>query len=289
MFRIVAICLSVSLGLAAWGCGRSRPQQVWIDPALLSMTPTDTVAMVGIRLEKVRTSPLYKTLTAEGEIFRAREFQERTGIDPERDLWEVLITSNGSESMAFARGRFSPHGREPQPGGDGVGRLAYKGYTLLGDEDSAVVFLNASTAVAGRTRTLRNLIDQRGANTLGPSRELSELLRDVPGESDLWAVSLGPAFLDQLAIPERGNAANLRRMFGSVESAMLGVDLAKGVDVAVKATYRGEADAGQAADALNLLATLGRWDLPAPIEREGRVLSLRMGLPETLVRKLAGQ
>jgi len=38
----------------------------------------------------------------------------QTTFDPRKDFWEVLIVSNGSDSVLLARGQFAPLGMEPE-------------------------------------------------------------------------------------------------------------------------------------------------------------------------------
>src|SRR6266566_1723056 len=76
------------------GCSRpSQPKSVYIDPALLSLVPPDAKLMVGVNLDSLRKSPIYQEHFANEFAAQLDSFSRQTGLDPRKDLWEVLAFS----------------------------------------------------------------------------------------------------------------------------------------------------------------------------------------------------
>ena len=61
----------------------------------------------------------------------------------------------------------------------GVRRFGYKGFTLFGDEQQAMLMVNSSTIAIADTPTLRWLVDQRTSLTGLPER-LNALTKEIP-------------------------------------------------------------------------------------------------------------
>ena len=95
------------------------------------------------------------------------DFQKETGLDPRKDLWEFLIAGDGKQTLVFCRGKFTEFGLEPKLNRPGIKRMSYKGMLMLGNEETAVLFANASVAVAGPTPQLRTLVDNRDNSNNG--------------------------------------------------------------------------------------------------------------------------
>src|ERR1700738_4655423 len=89
------------------------------------------------------------------------DFVRKTGLDPRKDLWQILSTSNGKTGLFMARGKFADGELEPNLEKNGLARFGYKGYNLFGDQQRAVMFISSSTAVAGPTSELKTLVDER--------------------------------------------------------------------------------------------------------------------------------
>lgn len=241
--------------LCVWAGCRRAPQGVRIDPALASMVPSDTVMLLGVNVESLRNTALYKNLLASSASLRINEFAERTGFNPSTDLWELLVAANRTDAVVMARGKFSPQGLEPKPAVPGVQRMSYKGYTLLGDEKSAVLFVNATTAIAGSTPVLHSIVDRRA--TLGEiPAELNKRIQLLPPSSQIWAVAVGGLPVE--LIPKSGNLSNLGRALAGMEVATLSVDLQSGLTLAAEADYRDERTARKTGDALKALLGIAR-------------------------------
>lgn len=290
-------CLVAVLALAALAPSCRRPDTgVNIDPALATIVPADTIVLAGVKVESIRQTPLYAKYIEKSGMLRIDELAQKSGFDPRKDLYELLFVSNGKDAIVMARGKFSPLGLEPKAGGIQVQRMNYKGLTLMGDEKSAVAFINPSVAVAGATPVLHNFLDHR-TETNGIPKVLQGHMDALPPQSQVWAVTVSADKLAAL-IPQSGNMANLNRLLSGVQYATLSLDLRTGVDLAAQAVYGDEKLAKQTTDALRALLGFARLNTPTEepdmlkawdgilVNQVGTTMKLTAQLNNDLVDKL---
>jgi hypothetical protein len=79
--------------LAAIGCGPRAATSVEIDPALARLVPSDTTALMDIKIDALRSTPLYQKYVA-GQLASLKTGQ---------DASEVLAVFNGKDGAVFAR------------------------------------------------------------------------------------------------------------------------------------------------------------------------------------------
>ncbi|MCS7315510.1 MAG: hypothetical protein NZ554_08565, partial [Bryobacteraceae bacterium] len=175
----------MAVAAAVLGCRSAERSQLYVDPALAALVSPEAVMVAGARVESLRGTALYKRWVAGRRVPVLDELAARLGLDPRKDLWELVVASEGGHTVALARGKFSPMGLEPRM--EGARRTAYKGYTLIGDERASVVFMNSTTAATGPAAALRALIDRRGRGK-GVS-PLIQQARALPAGTQIWLVS----------------------------------------------------------------------------------------------------
>lgn len=259
--RALAFSL-VLLSLVVLACRSRKPESVVIDPELAKLVSHDAVMVAGVRLEAVRSTPPYQRWVARERSADLDRFAKETGLDLRKDLSELLVASDGNETILMARGRFSASELESRLARPGVKKIPYKGHTLVGNEKAAVVFLNSSTAVAGPATALEAVIDRRASRDGGIPESLLAKVRSIPVESQVWAVNLGMNPVVNRVIPESGNLANLRRVFASLESATISVDLRSGLKMDANGVCRTDQDAKLIHDAMRGLVGMGRLSTP---------------------------
>ena len=91
----VLLAALVILAALAGSCRSTKVPPV-IDPALASYIPAGTVVLVGINLDEVRATPLYRSLPPNA----------LAAVQPFRDASYLLIASNARDLLLFARGKF---------------------------------------------------------------------------------------------------------------------------------------------------------------------------------------
>lgn len=284
--------LAVLLILAS--CGPRRLTHVTIDPALATLVPADTVALAGVRLDRLRQTRFYEKLLAAGPSGGLGRFLKEAGFDPNSDLWEALIAFNGKEAAVMLRGKFSPMGLEPRLERAGAQRIPYKGYTLIGDEQLAVTFLNPSTAVAARAAILRSILDHRSDST-GIPESLAERLKAIEPENQLWAVATGG--WTRAAATDAGNWSNFSRLLERTRGLSVAAAVSDGLVLVTRADCASAADAETIETALRGvlgLARLSLRDRPAlvslsemmAVSRQENAVAVHAGIPAELLDRL---
>ncbi len=281
------------LFLALAGCERfASGPGVKVDPALAALVPPETVLMVDTQVESLLKTPVYQKYLANVQVAPIEEFARQTGIDPRRDLKELLFVSSGSRGVLLGRGRFSSEEQarvEKQPGAI---RTVYKGFNLIGNERAAVMFFNSSTVVAGDIGALHSLIDQRG-NSHGPPAPLAALMKEIPADAQLWAAYTGGSV--DLAL--EGNLANVTKLLSSIESGTIYVDLRAGLKSVAEGNCSNAQSAQQVHDALKALVGFGRLSvrpdqqdlLPIydsiQVTQDKNRVTVQVDIPQDLVEK----
>jgi hypothetical protein len=243
VFGVVCIVASI-----ASGCGKPAATGVFVDPAFVPLLPPDVRVIAGVRIDKIKDTPLYKEHKGELDLPQLNELAARTGLDLKRDIWSLLIASNGKDSMALARGRFTVGELEPKLGALGARRTSYKTYTLIGDERNSAVFLNPGVAAAGRADSLRALIDRRNADNGGIPADLQQGLSTLPKDNQIYLVSRG---IPTELFPSRSEVQSaLSNIVGYVTNITLGVGFDQGAHLTSDLTCVSEQGAKRVNDAL---------------------------------------
>jgi hypothetical protein len=248
------------LCLALAGCQARKSESLHIDPALESLVPADTVFVVGANLDAIRETQVFQKLLSRMPLPQLDEFTRRTGLDPRKDLSQILTCSNGKTGLLLARGKFNPQEVESRLEANGAKQFAYKKYSLFGDERAAIFFLNASTAIGGPAAELRSIIDGTGARGLPPA--LRDLLRSLPAGDQIYAALTGGLEGLNLTIPQDSNLGNVVSVLRAIDSATLGMDLHSGIAATAEVTSKTERDAKFVHDMVKGIVGLGRLNTP---------------------------
>jgi hypothetical protein len=221
----VVLCALVALVAGSTAC--KQTSNVVVDPALSTLVPADTTMLAGVRVEELLKTPVYQKYLAKEAIQPLDEFANEFGIDPRKDLWELLYISNGKESVVLGRGKFSNEA-EPKIARErqGAKRTNYRGFTMVGDERSAVLMLGPSVMGVGDTAGLKRIVDARD-KTNGPPAILAARIKEIPAGPALWAVTAG----SPVPLPPNAdaNTANIVKVLRSVESGSFYLDLRTGI------------------------------------------------------------
>jgi hypothetical protein len=287
------LLLTVTLALCACAHKDASPK---IDPSLDTLVPADTVLMAGTRLEALLKTPVYQRNFANREIPQIDEFAQRTGLDPRKDLWELLYVSNGHHGVLLGRGKFGDEmmapGLDRNYSKDGAQRFGYKGFTMFGNDSGALLLINGTTAAMGDVPALHSLIDQRPTSH-GPPPAMAALLKDIPPDAQFWgAYAGGPVHLGLAGV-----LGNLDRLLSNVQTGTVYFDLRTGVIAEAAATCVNEQGAEDVAGALKALVGIGRLSVPKNqpdlaqaydtirVTQEGARVKLHIDIPEVMADK----
>ncbi len=157
--------LSVTVLLVAIGCGRQTETGISVDRALKPLVPPDTKVLAGVELDKLKSAPFYQRHEKELDSTQLSALNARIGLDPRRDISDVLVAWNGKQSLLLAHGSFNTKEVEERLGALGGRHSSYKHHDLIGTgggDAESLVFLKKGVAAAGNTGALRAMIDHRG-------------------------------------------------------------------------------------------------------------------------------
>jgi hypothetical protein len=237
----------------------SDDDPVKIDPALMVLVPPETQLLMGIRVKEITKTPAYGILREKKILEPLEEFVSRTGINPEKQLYELLITFDGQEGLVLARAKFNEESAlEPDIKGPGMKRFDHGGRMFIGNDQFAVAFVNASTGMLGTTPYLRRIVDRLNAGELGMPAYFEQQQQRIPRANYVWMITRGLTPEMRAYLPSQGNAANLLRLFDGMQSSRLMVDLRQDILVRASAEMASPAAAEQLVSALKGLAGLAR-------------------------------
>jgi hypothetical protein len=242
-------------------CQSKQSASLHINPALEALVPSDTVVVLGINLVGIRDTTIYQKLISRVPLPQLDRFTEQTGLDPRKDLSEILFSSNGKTALLLVRGKFRVADLEARFKSKGVAPSNYKGRALYGDQRAAVTFFDDSTAVAGAPADLHALIDQPSSSR-GLPLPLRDLLRTLPAGDQIYAALTGGVQNLNLPLPREGNMGNILQALQSVDTATIGLNLSQGLDAIAVVNCNTERDARFIHDLLRGVIGFGRLNTP---------------------------
>ena len=252
------LILTLAITLLPTGCVKTPPGPK-VDPSLAALIPPDTILLAGARLDQLQKTSLYEKHLAQRTVPLLDDFPKQIGLQMRRqDLWELLLISDGKQSVVLGRGKFADEA-EPDIRRAGWTRFGYKGYNLVGTESEAVLLVSPTVIGLGPTAALRSLIDNKGKAN-GPPPALEDQLQQMPADALFWAVYGGGITSLPFKLP--GDAANINRMVASVQSGSAYLSLPAGLSGLVTGTCASDQDAKSLYDALRALTALGRLAVP---------------------------
>jgi hypothetical protein len=256
---LIALLLAL-LCLFLTACQPKQSASLHASPALEALVPADTVVVLGVNLTTLRDTTVYQKLQTRVPLPQLDSFAQQTGLDPRKDLSEILFASNGKNALLLVRGKFRLADLQARFKSKGVTPSNYKGHDLFGDDRGAVTFLDDSTAAAGTTADIHALIDQASAR--GLPLPLRDLLRTLPAGDQVYAALTGGVENLNLPLPSGGNLGNIMQALRSVQSATLGMDLSKGIDALAVVNCNTDRDAKFVHDLVRGLVGFGRLNTP---------------------------
>ena len=281
--------------LACAACRQAHStKSAGLDPPLAGYVPADTLLLLDVRLQgpdSLLTTPVYQKYLSGMPLPQVDDFARSTGLDPRKDVAELVFCSNGKQGAMIGRGRFQPRELESKLTAQGASRIDYKSYRLLGNEKNAAVFVSESVAMTGSTPMLRAMLDLKGRGR--PPEWLEALVRTIPAGTQFRAAFGGGVL--RLPVPDSSNLANLNRLARAIESGVFYADLRSGIEFTAKGTCTDEAGARQVHDALKGFIGLGRLSTPdnkpdllrlydsIRVEQSGRSVSASATIPPDLV------
>lgn len=184
-------------GLVAWVSSSLPPLVAQERPDELRYVPPEATILSFANVREVMDSELRRRLREiQPELDGQREFQERTGIDIERDIEYVVggLVPDGSDDtsgIAILAGNFDADRLETLALEQGGAASDYRGSRLItiADESVAMAFLEAGVIAVGSETLVRRTIDLPfGGGGVDSNDSLMGLLRHVERGSTAWTI-----------------------------------------------------------------------------------------------------
>ena len=292
--RKLLLCLWLPAGLA--GAGES---------ALLRLVMPDAAVIIGINVDRVRSSPVSEAVFSgiESSDESLKKLIGATGFDVRRDLFEIVVA--GPAGGAKKRGLLLVRGSFDTERFVGLARTvqasvrSYQGVQIVSGgekEPFALAWLDDSILVGGDQESVRGAIARHRSSSrlyprlLGKASELREGF-------DVWGVSVLP--VSELAggvADPRLKGALQGDVLKSIEQASGGVKFGARLQASVELTTRTEKEAVALRDVLQFLAGLAlaearKTQQALPLEDvqltvQGRSVKLSLEISEQQVAQM---
>jgi hypothetical protein len=239
-------------------------------PAELSYVPADATVVAFANVGEIMNSQLRQRLKAalpneNGQ----KEFQERTGIDIERDIQYVVAAmttpgpggmQNDANGLVVARGQFNTTLLE-QLGRDHGGVVEeYKGKRLVKVTDNnpahvmVLAFLEPGLVGIGSERAIRSSIDaQLTAQSITSNNDMMELVADIDRGNNAWAVGRFDAIATQAKLP-----ADIANKLPAVKTFAVMTHIDGGISGTLRAETRDKPSGDNLRQVVQGLLALGR-------------------------------
>ena len=238
------VCCAFLLALSA--CRNDASLGLKADSKLATFVPSTTVLLAGMNVDQITGTPFYKRHKGEIKLPALDEASGRIGVDPRRDIADVLIAWQLGNPVVMARGRFNASALEPRLISLGSERSEYKKQVLLGDKNGALYFPQKDIAIGGSVGEMHSLID---AQVSGIPAQLAELIRTLPAGDQAWIVSDQSLPLERFPMRSDIQSA-LSNLIQFVSGANAGVGFDQGAHLHIDLTCRSNDDARQVHDAI---------------------------------------
>lgn len=228
-------------------------------PAELSYVPADAAVVAYANVGEVMASQLRQRLKERMPEERGQEeFQQATGIDIERDIDYIVAAAatgvpGNPNGLVIARGRFNTTQLETLAREHGGVVEDYKGKRLIkvhGEGNRrdghpgamALAFLEPGLVAIGSESSIKSSIDaEMSAQSITSNNDMMELVSDIEGGNNAWAVGRFDAIAGQAHLPEQ-----IRAQIPAVKTFAV----MSHIDGGVTGTLRAEARDDQAAENL---------------------------------------
>src|SRR5436305_7408479 len=187
--QAVAIGVAWVATIAIASCSGPAPSGIVIPREFTPFIGPDTSMILGADVEKVRSSPLYARYKGELKFSVLDQFTEEFGVDPRRDVNQLLYVAEEKTQYLLARGVLRAPELEDKLQKNGLKKSAYKGFNLWGEGQYSLALRKGSVVIMGPADALRSVIDREEAGRGEVPEEIANRLRSMPKGDQIWLVS----------------------------------------------------------------------------------------------------
>jgi hypothetical protein len=239
------------------GCNKYTGTGVELDSSFARYVPPGTKALIGVKVDALKRSEFFKRHESQLKLPQLSAMQERIGMDPARDLTDIILAWDGKQTLTIAHGSFKSEEVQPKIAKLTPEQEQYKNKTLFGSKKEAIVFLPKGIALAGPSDEIKNSLDGPG----GVPEELKTRLHSVLPNAQLWAASYGVLPLSN--IPIRSDTQSiLSNLVDYINGTTLGIALDSGAHLKLDIACISPEGAQRVNDALRGLIGFARLNTP---------------------------
>jgi hypothetical protein len=299
------VSVVAALLVASTASGADRELMALLGPDMKSVGGMDVTESVNSPLGQFFLSQLH------GDDSKLKEFIDKTGFDPRRDVYEIVFASpsgaaNSKTGIVVARGSFNWPAMLAAFKSRGANTVTIGGLEFMQVNKSRpglVGVLDGSILLAGEESLVREALTRRGG-TSGLDTRLSAKADQLSARYDVWLVSLLPA--EMAGAPKTSTEQSSRRssrhaaMLQGIQEAGGGVKLGTTVEVMGEAVARSPQDAQALSDVarffLGMIAMQGQKSEEAArisslldkvvINTEGSSVTMNLAIPQAEVEEL---
>jgi len=294
-----------------------------VDPSLLKLVMPDAKVIAGLQVSGVRNSPfgqfVLSHMQVEDQAFQ--KFIAETGLDPRRDISEILIASNWQQDTAasrwlvVARGTFNLATITAAAQANGGTTANFQGVDILTHSSpskpdatgqpqpgtqNGIAFFDSSNAVMGDIASVKAAISRKRSN-VPASGVLLAKVRNVSANNDFWFVTLVPISEFAGAMPDANLGSAMQgNLLAGVHEASGGIKFGDTVTISGEAVTRSDKDAQALVDVFKFLAgmiqtnrqndaTVGQVATlldSMDLKTKDNVMSMSLNIPEKQLEQL---
>ncbi len=295
----IYLLLPLAALLTAAACSKS-PTGAQVDKAFRSAISPDAQTLIALKLDQLKASDLYRRHQQELQLPLLDSMSQRLGLDPRRDLSDVLIVWDGKSLLLLAQGALNAAQLQSKLAAVGAQRVPYKNFALFTHEANSVSFPGQNLAVAGPTAVVQSALDLLSSHSGAVPDELQDRLAEVPADSQIWEVSSGGLPIANFPLSSEMQS-NLSNIAAYVSATSLGLRFDSGSHLQVHLICKSPEGAQRIHDSLRGLIGLARlsthdneldllrmWDA-INISKDQQVVSVKADLPADLSDRLIAQ
>lgn len=213
------------VAVAGSGCRKSVPEGISVHESFTPLVRPGTTVAAGIDLEKLKNAPLYQKHKEQLQVPILDQFVQRFGVDPRRDLKQLLYVSDGKKSYFLAQGVFESDAIKQKIRTLGLQPSTDNGTEVFGDGRNALALLTGPVALMGDADSVHEVIATKDKGQGAIPEKIEERLRAMPKNDEIWIVSSeGLPFLSLATRTDVESALSNIVGFVAGGSASLGLD-----------------------------------------------------------------
>jgi hypothetical protein len=243
--------------LGGVSCAKAPQTGIAVHSAFRSFIPRDTTLLAGVRLTELQAAPFYVRHQDRLNFAQLDDLKEKIGLDPRRDLSDLVVAFDGRHVLLLASGTFQSDTVQNKLVTLRAKRLEQKGHTLFLSGNEAVAFPANGLAAAGPVSAVETALDLHASRSGGVSEELQQRLEAIPSGDQLWAATRGGLPVLQLA----GNSdvqSALSNIAGYISATSAGLGVDTGLHLRAEIICISDEGARRVRDALRGAIGLGR-------------------------------